>query len=95
MVEGTGSSGAPQKGTTGTVALTDAQRTNPLTVVATAKEYPEALLSQGEFNSLRASFRKLAMKTPTEQMTRMETLFGKWGLRLHGLQLKVIGAATK
>ena len=49
-------------------------------MVATAEEYLETLLSQGDFNSFRASFRKLAKETPPEQMPRLETSFGKGGV---------------
>lgn len=73
-------SGAPHKGAIGGVGLTAAQRTNPLTVVATAEGYPEALLSQGDFNRFRVSFRELAKKTPTEQMPRIEASFEKGGV---------------
>ena len=58
VVEGTGPSGAPQKDATGEVGLTAAQRTNLLIMVATAEKYPEALLTQDDFNRLRASFRE-------------------------------------
>ena len=70
----------PQKGPTGGVGLTAAQRTDPLTVVATAEDYSEALLSQDNFNSSRASFWEMAKKTPPEQMPRIETSFGKGGV---------------
>lgn len=75
-----GTSGVAQKGATGSVGLTVAQRTNPLTVVATAEEYPDTLLSQEDFSSLRASFRCLAKETPPAQMPRIETSFGKGGV---------------
>ena len=64
----------------GGVGLTASQRTNPLTMVATAEEYPEALLTQDDFNSVRASFRELAKKTPPEQMPRFETSCGRGGV---------------
>lgn len=75
---GTGPSGVPYKGTTGGNGLTAAQRTNPLTVVATAEEYPECMLTQGDFNRFRARFRQLAKETPPGQMPRIEQSFG-WG----------------
>ena len=79
VARGTDPSGAPEKGATGEVGLTAAQRMNPLTVVATAEDYPEALLTQDNFNSFRASFRELAKKIPPEQMPRIETSFGRGG----------------
>ena len=94
--EGTVQSGAPQKGAFGGVGLTAAQRTNPLTVVATAEEYPETLQSQGDFNSFRASFRKLAKETHPEQIPTFGEIVREGGrLRLRGLRPKVKGVATK
>lgn len=74
-----GPSGVPRRGATGGGGgLTAAQRANPLTVVATAEEYPECALTHEDFGNFRAKFRQLAKETPPDQMPRIEQSFG-WG----------------
>lgn len=47
-------------------------------MVTTAEKYLEKLLSQEDFGSFRANFRKLVKETPSEeQMSRIERSFGK------------------
>ena len=79
MAEGTGPLGEPQKGARRGRAHR-LPKDEPPDHGGTAEEYPEALLTQDDFNSVRASFRELAKKTPPEQMPRFETSCGRGGV---------------